>query len=113
MQVNITFDTEREPIANLTKLRDAINDLIKHREKTHNSLNPLEQRAAMLQSPKPQIQILQDPPSQAVAQPIQATVQQAPKKEQANKKKTSGGCRVVPYEDMSDKMASIFSGGRV
>ena len=47
MQVNITFDTEREPIANLTKLRDAMNDLIEHRKKTHDSLNPLEQRAAM------------------------------------------------------------------
>ena len=37
------------------------------------------------------------------AQPIQA-------QQKSQKQKTSGGCRVIPYEDMSDKMANIFSG---
>ncbi len=26
---------------------------------------------------------------------------------------TAGGCRVIPYEDMSGKMSSLFSGRRI
>ncbi len=28
------------------------------------------------------------------------------------KEKTSGGCRVIPYEDMSEKMTQLLSGRR-
>jgi hypothetical protein len=27
--------------------------------------------------------------------------------------RTSGGCRVIPYEDMSDKMSALLSGRRL
>ncbi len=41
-------------------------------------------------------------------------ISQEIKKEEPKKvaSKTGGGCRVVPYEDMSDKMASLLSGRR-
>jgi hypothetical protein len=110
MQVNITFDTEREPISNLKKLKDAITQLIINREQSHSQLNPLQQRAAQLYSPKPKVQMIKNasqhnPPHEVETLKIKAS--------QLEKQKTGGGCRVVPYEDMSDKMASIFSGGRI
>ncbi|MBT3323700.1 hypothetical protein HN681_00705 [archaeon] len=39
----------------------------------------------------------------------QETKKEEPKK---NVSKTGGGCRVIPYEDMSGKMAELLSGRR-
>ncbi len=79
MQVNLSFDTEKEDVDNLKKLVDALQQLICSR--TGQSYQP-QQVAAKPAEQKPA-------PSQ-----------------------TSGGCRVIPYEDMSSKVANIFSGRR-
>lgn len=75
MQVNLSFDTEKESLGNLKELVDALQKLINHREGKTSS-------PASVQPQKP----AQD--------------------------KTAGGCRVIPYEDMSGKMSDIFSGRR-
>ncbi|MDP3728413.1 MAG: hypothetical protein Q8R18_03075 [bacterium] len=84
MQVNISFDTENERIENLKKLVEALEQLIAHRE--GKSYQPKTAEAASVV---------------------------APVEQKAASDKTSGGCRVIPYEDMSGKMANIFSGRRI
>ncbi len=83
MQVNLSFDTEKEPVDNLKKLVDALQQLIQHRGGTSSS-------------------------PASVSQQISSSVQQ----QNPVPDKTAGGCRVVPYEDMSGKMSQIFSGRR-
>ncbi len=80
MQVNLSFDTEKENIDNIKKLVEALQHLIASRE----------------------------------GKPIQASqVVTAQTPSQHVPDKTGGGCRVIPYEDMSGKMANIFSGRRI
>jgi len=93
MQVNLSFDTEKESLDNLKKLVDALSQLISHREGT--PYHPMQQQT-----------------SSVTPSPVAATVQSAPPQQKPAIDRTSGGCRVVPYEDMSSKMASIFSGRR-
>lgn len=57
------------------------------------------------QQPQP---IYQQPQTNYQQQQYQQPVQQQPV-QQKEQQKTSGGCRVIPYEDMSSKMADIFS----
>ena len=45
------------------------------------------------------------------ASPVVAVQSSQPQK--APTSQTSGGCRVIPYEDMSGKMTNIFSGRRI
>ena len=45
-------------------------------------------------------------------QASQVATVQAPQPQRVQDK-TGGGCRVIPYEDMSGKMANIFSGRRI
>lgn len=85
MQVNLSFDTESEKVDNLKKLVEALEQLIAHRE--GRSYQPGQKTAQV------------------------ATV--APAEQKAAPDKTAGGCRVIPYEDMSGKMASLFSGRRI
>ena len=95
MQVNLSFDTENEKLDNLKKLVDALNQLISNREGRPVQQAPSMSTAAASGMPA-QIQVQAAP------------VQQRPQGEQ----KTNGGCRVIPYEDMSNKMSGIFSGRR-
>ncbi len=84
MQVNLSFDTENEKVDNLKKLVEALEQLIASREgRTYQ-------------------------PGQKQVQTATVTVEQKPVPD-----KTSGGCRVIPYEDMSGKMSSLFSGRRI
>lgn len=82
MQVNLSFDTEKENLDYLKKLVEALQQLIASRE------------GKFFQA------------TQIVTAQTQQQPQNAPDK-------TSGGCRVIPYEDMSGKMSSIFSGRRI
>ena len=83
MQVNLSFDTENERVDNLKKLVEALEQLIASREGR-------------------------------TYQPGQKQTSTVPTVEQkAASDKTAGGCRVIPYEDMSGKMASLFSGRRI
>jgi hypothetical protein len=83
MQVNLSFDTEKESLENLQKLVDALNQLISSRggNPHQNLANVATSMSSQPQKPVPD--------------------------------KTTGGCRVIPYEDMSGKMTSIFSGRRI
>lgn len=83
MQVNLSFDTENEKVDNLKKLVEALEQLIAHREGRSYQ------------------------PGQKQVQTATVAV------EQKTVDKTSGGCRVIPYEDMSGKMSSLFSGRRI
>lgn len=85
MLVNLSFDTENERIENLKKLVDALEQLIAHRE------------GRSYQAGQKQIQ------TATVSAPV----------EQKPVDKTAGGCRVIPYEDMSGKMSNLFSGRRI
>ncbi len=85
MQVNLSFDTENEKVDNLKKLVEALEQLIAHRE--GRSYQPGQRQA-------------------------QTSTVSAPPEQKPASSQTAGGCRVIPYEDMSGKMASIFSGGR-
>lgn len=84
MQVNLSFDTEKESLENLQKLVDALNQLIASR-----GGNPHQNLANV------------------------ATSMSQPQQQKPMPDKTSGGCKVIPYEDMSGKMANIFSGRRI
>ncbi|MBI5798243.1 hypothetical protein HZA98_05065 [Candidatus Woesearchaeota archaeon] len=85
MQVNLSFDTEKESVDNLKKLVEALEQLVAHREgRTFE-------------------------PKKAVAQTVSAPVQE----QKPATDRTSGGCRVIPYEDMTGKMSSLFSGRRI
>ena len=85
MQVNLSFDTENEKVDNLKKLVEALEQLIAHREgRTY--------------------QAGQKQASTAVA---------APPEQKPMNSQTAGGCRVIPYEDMSGKMSTLFSGRRI
>jgi len=85
MEVNLRFDTEKEPLDNLKKLVDALQQLINHRD--GNSSSPVQ-----------------------VSTQISSSVQ--PQQQKTAQDRTSGGCRVIPYEDMTGKMSQIFSGKR-
>jgi hypothetical protein len=84
MQVNLSFDTENEKVDNLKKLVEALEQLIAHREGRSYQ------------------------PGQKTQTSTVAPVEQKPAQD-----KTAGGCRVIPYEDMSGKMSSLFSGRRI
>lgn len=80
VQVNLSFDTEKENVENLKKLITALQELVRTREGTGNSLSSTTQPSSQ--------------PKQTVPD------------------RTSGGCRVIPFEDMSQKMSELFSGRR-
>lgn len=87
MEVKISFDTEKDTVEDLKKLVAGLQDLIAQRE---GSPQPVQQQS----QPKPQSY---EPPKPQAAQ-------------QMVDKRTSGGGRVIPYQDMSGEMAKIFSG---
>ena len=96
MEVKISFDTEKESVDDLKRLVQALQDLISKREKVNSLGNPLA---------------VSKPVTMQITQPTQ-TVAPNP---QANPdtKNYSGHGRLIPFEDMSDKMADIFSRGRL
>lgn len=95
MEVKISFDTEKENVDDLKRLVGALQDLISKREKSTSLGNPLATSSVTKPS---QIRVESSP------QPQQQTVQ-APAGGQ-----TSGGGRVIPYEDMSGVLSKIVSG---
>ncbi len=85
MQVNLSFDTEKENVDNLKKLVEALDQLIAHREGRTYQLGQKQVSTATV-TPEAQKQV---------------------------NSQTAGGCRVIPYEDMSGRMASLFSGRKI
>lgn len=94
MEVKISFDTEKESVEDLKRLVVALQDLITKREKAASLGNPLTSS-------------LVTKPSQVKLETSQSQQQQvhAPAGGQ-----TSGGGRVIPYEDMSGVLSKIVSG---
>ena len=92
MHVKISFDAEKESIEDLKKLMISIQDIINKREKAATLGNPLA--------------------IQAITKPSQIKIesQQVQPQENVVKGSTSGGCRVIPYEDMSGVLSKIVSG---
>ena len=88
MEVKISFDTEKESIEDLKRLIASLQDLIAKREKSDSLGNPLTASSM----PKP-VQVKAETPAQPAASG-----------------QTTGGGRVVPYEDMSSLLSKIASG---
>ena len=95
MEVKITFDTEKENVDDLKRLVAALQDLINKREKSSSLGNPMA--TANIKTPS-QSRVEQKP-----------QVQQNPNQDPA---KYTGHGRLIPYEDMSGTLSSIFSGRR-
>ncbi|MFH1636857.1 MAG: hypothetical protein ABIB71_00355 [Candidatus Woesearchaeota archaeon] len=90
MEVKISFDTGKDTLEDFKKLEDYIQKIIKEKGGQPN-LMPAQQSAAL-------------PPQQ------QTSVPQPNPPEPRPPQKTSGGCRVMEYRDMSKEMSDIFSG---
>ncbi len=93
MEVKISFDTEKDSLGEFKKLEEYIQKIIREKGGQPNVMPPKEEA-------KPQ-QPMRTPPPQQTPPPAQHPSQQA---------KTSGGCRVMDYKDMSKQMSDIFSG---
>ncbi|MDI6736988.1 MAG: hypothetical protein QME12_00545 [Nanoarchaeota archaeon] len=93
MQVQISFDTEKESLDDLKKLAMAIQDMISKRER-QCGMAPSQPAQQQQQSYQPQ--------------QFQQTPKPAPKEG-----KTAGGGRVVPYDDnLSNMMSSLLYSGK-
>jgi len=95
MEVKISFDTEKENVDDLKRLVAALQDLIQKREKVFSLENPLV--ASTVTKPS---QIRVEPTQQPQQTQIPAGGQ------------TSGGGRVIPYEDTSSLLSKLASGRR-
>ncbi len=98
MEVKISFDTEKESVEDLKRLVSALQDLISKKEKSSSLGNPLtSQKPVTIQ-----------------AQQRQTTVPNVSQNNPSGDNKNySGHGRLIPFEDMSDKMGDIFSGRRL
>lgn len=92
MEVKISFDTEKESVDDLKRLVAALQDLISKREKFPSLGNTLA--APNISKPMMQKQEIRE--SQQV---------QAPAGD-----KTSGGGKLIPFQEMGDMMSKIYSG---
>ncbi len=97
MQVQISFDTEKESLEDLKKLAMAIQDLVAEREK-QCGMAPSQPQAN-----NQQLQTHNCQPQQC----------QQPQKPIPKDGKTAGGGRVVPYdESMSNMMSGLLYSGK-
>lgn len=97
MQVQISFDTDKESLDDLKKLAMAIQDMISEREK-QSGMAPSQPQSA---SQQPHANSYQP-------QQFQQTQKPVPKEG-----KTSGGGRVVPYDEkVSEMMTSLLYSGK-
>lgn len=104
MEVTLKINTEKEDINELKKLQNWVSELIAKRENAMTVRIEQQKKDEGIRAQQA-AQIA----SQAVQQPKPSfqTVQQQPKKEY------SGSGRIIDYEDMSDMMSKVFSGGRI
>lgn len=90
MNIQLSFDTEKDNLEDLKKVCAILQEVINRKEKKL-PISELDICNAKYKEDKP-IQVMNKPRTEQ------------PKKEM----KTQGGCRFIPYEDMSDTMANIF-----
>lgn len=116
MQIQVSFDTEKEELADLKKLCGVLQTIIFRREGklplTPESINesvynseqcaPVQESRTMhAPSIQGQFEAVSAP---SFDQPVQA------RKPESKEGRTSGGCRVVPFEDMTNMMSKIYAG---
>lgn len=118
MQIQVSFDTEKEDVADLKKLCAVLQTVIFRREGrlplesehikeatySPTQFAPSSELASLTPSSHHQFQAV-SPPSLEQAQPKK---QESPKDE-----KTAGGGRVIPFEDITKMMSNIYSGKKV
>ena len=116
MQIQVSFDTDKEEIADLKKLCAVLQTIIYRREGKlplpPEALNeavyqpipfaPVQESNLHAPSIQGQFEAV-NPPS--YEQPVQAK-----KTEQSKEGRTAGGGRIIPFEDMTDMMSKIYSG---
>lgn len=105
MEVTLKINTEKEDINELKKLQTWVSDLIAKREGAMTARieqQKKEQELKAQQAVQPVNQLVQ-----SVRTSFQTQAVQLPKKEY------SGSGKIIDYEDMSDMMSNIYSGGRV
>jgi hypothetical protein len=91
MNIQLNFDTDNDSLDDLKKVCAILQEVINRREKKI-PLNEVDLCNVKYNEPKQEVQ----------------SKEQSSKPQQSSKPKTSGGCRVIPYEDMSDMMAKIY-----
>ncbi len=118
MQIQVSFDTEKEDVADLKKLCAVLQTVIFRREGrlplepehiNEASYNPAQfapTREVSSLTPSSHQQF------QAVSAPQLEQVQMK-NPEPAKETKTAGGGRVVPFEDISKMMSNIYAGKKV
>lgn len=95
MEVQLKFHTEKEDLNELKKLQTWLNDLISKRENAVNTRIEQQKTEAV----KPAF----TPASTSVQQPAQ----------QPKKQEYSGHGRMIEFEDLSEAMSKVYSGGRL
>ncbi|MBU2590125.1 MAG: hypothetical protein KKA65_00050 [Nanoarchaeota archaeon] len=86
MEVKITFDTEKETIGDLKKLIAHLQQIVDQKE-NRQSYSPVNQNSQTMFKPE-----------------------KIEQNQQFNRQKTSGGCEIIPFQDMNSTMEKIFSG---
>lgn len=129
MEVKISFDTDKDTIEDFKKLEDYIQKIIKEKggqaevTKTEQ-VKPESLTASKIEAPKVEapVEASKPPVSTVTSQPLQQPQLRTPppaqpqlrtpesKPQLQQPQKTSGGCRVMEYKDMSQEMSDIFSG---
>ena len=114
MQIQVSFDTDKEDLADLKKLCAVLQTVIFRREGkvplkpedlNQAVYNPTQFAPVQEQQPITPTSYQQ---FQAVSAPTMEAIQA--KKEAPKEEKTAGGGRVIPFEDITNMMSKIYSG---
>ena len=98
MEVMLKINTEKEDLNELKRLQTWICELISKRE---------QNMATRIEQQKKEEELKSQQAAQIASQPKHYQAPAPPKKEY------SGSGRIIDYEDMSDMMSKVFSGGRI
>jgi hypothetical protein len=97
MEVNLKFNTEKEDLNELKKLQTWVTEIIAKREAAVSAR--IEQQKQEASQPKP---APQPTPSYS-----------SPKPAEPKKQEYSGHGRMIEFEDLTDAMSKIYSGGKL
>tara|TARA_Y100000310_G_scaffold314174_1_gene363295 strand:+ start:316 stop:687 length:372 start_codon:yes stop_codon:yes gene_type:complete len=122
MQVNFSFDSEKEDVGELKKLHSWLGELIAKRESTPVQTNsaPVQQPVSAKLNPNEGGVSGGWPPRYSepnIGKPVEQPVQETPKVEEKKEEKkkpsrTAGGCRVVEYDAEVENVVSNLFGRR-
>lgn len=123
MQVNFSFDSEKEDVGELKKLHSWLGELIAKRESVHQ---PVQAPAQPQQSAPVSARLnpndggasggwpsrYSEPNLGRTPEPVQQSAPAPEKKEEKKLTRTAGGCRVVEYNPEVEDMVSNLFGRR-